>query len=218
MGGALGGRRHLPVRPDEDARRDLLDRHAAADGERLAAHGLGVRVRADRHDRPVPADARPRGLLPDGLGRQRPRRPSAGCRTTTACGATRRLPYDPDFVAAGEARRSERSRSRRQNFVELCDRLVVEDEQKFEELWRRLGLSVDWAMTYTTIGERSRARVAARVPAQPRARRGVPVGGADALGRRRPHRGRAGRARGPRAARRVPRDRVPRRRRRAPTS
>ena len=44
----------------------------------------------------------------------------------------------------------------RQNFVELCDTLVVEDEQKFEELWRRLGLSVDWSMTYTTIGERSR--------------------------------------------------------------
>ena len=27
----------------------------------------------------------------------------------------------------------------RQNFVELCDRLVVEDEKKFEELWRRSG-------------------------------------------------------------------------------
>jgi len=44
----------------------------------------------------------------------------------------------------------------RQNFVELCDRLVVEDEQKFEELWRTLGLSVDWSMTYTTIGDRAR--------------------------------------------------------------
>src|SRR3954468_12697322 len=44
----------------------------------------------------------------------------------------------------------------RQRFVDLCDRLVVEDEKKFEELWRRLGLSVDWEMTYTTIGEVSR--------------------------------------------------------------
>ena len=33
---------------------------------------------------------------------------------------------------------------------------MVEDEQKFEELWRTLGLSVDWSMTYTTIGERAR--------------------------------------------------------------
>ena len=44
----------------------------------------------------------------------------------------------------------------RPRFVELCDALVVEDEKKFEELWRRLGLSVDWSMTYTTIGEVSR--------------------------------------------------------------
>ncbi|HTJ76628.1 MAG TPA: valine--tRNA ligase, partial [Acidimicrobiales bacterium] len=40
----------------------------------------------------------------------------------------------------------------RPNFVELCVRLTVEDEKTFEELWRRLGLSVDWGMTYTTIG------------------------------------------------------------------
>ncbi len=28
----------------------------------------------------------------------------------------------------------------------------MSDEQVFEELWRTLGLSVDWSMTYTTIG------------------------------------------------------------------
>ena len=41
----------------------------------------------------------------------------------------------------------------RPNFVELCLRLTAEDEQAFEDLWRRAGLSVDWSMTYTTIGE-----------------------------------------------------------------
>ena len=41
----------------------------------------------------------------------------------------------------------------RPNFVELCLRLTGEDEQAFEDLWRRAGLSVDWSMTYTTIGE-----------------------------------------------------------------
>jgi valyl-tRNA synthetase len=40
----------------------------------------------------------------------------------------------------------------RPNFVELCLRLTAEDERAFEELWRRAGLSVDWSMTYTTIG------------------------------------------------------------------
>src|SRR5262249_52084865 len=40
-------------------------------------------------------------------------------------------------------------------FVELCETLTVRDERAFEELWRRLGLSVDWSMTYTTIGRRA---------------------------------------------------------------
>ena len=63
------------------------------------------------------------------------------------------LPYDPDFEPPARSRRSRRSRSRGRNFVELCERLAAEDEQAFEELWRRLGLSVDWSLTYTTIGE-----------------------------------------------------------------
>ena len=33
----------------------------------------------------------------------------------------------------------------------------MEDEKVFEELWRRLGLSVDWSHTYQTIDDRSRA-------------------------------------------------------------
>ena len=65
------------------------------------------------------------------------------------------LPVDPDF-APPEKPGDREIPIARQNFVELCDQLVVEDEQKFEELWRMLGLSVDWSMTYTTIGERSR--------------------------------------------------------------
>jgi valyl-tRNA synthetase len=40
----------------------------------------------------------------------------------------------------------------RPNFVELCLRLTESDERAFEALWRTLGLSVDWTMTYTTIG------------------------------------------------------------------
>ena len=65
------------------------------------------------------------------------------------------LPVDPDFAPPDKPGDREIPIAR-QSFVELCDRLVVEDEKKFEELWRTLGLSVDWTMTYTTIGERSR--------------------------------------------------------------
>ncbi len=62
------------------------------------------------------------------------------------------LPFDPAFEPPEKAPKQAVAISRR-NFVELCDRLVAEDEQKFEELWRHLGLSVDWSMTYTTIGK-----------------------------------------------------------------
>ncbi len=44
----------------------------------------------------------------------------------------------------------------RPNFLELCDELVELDEQVFENLFRRLGLSVDWSLLYATIDERSR--------------------------------------------------------------
>ena len=56
---------------------------------------------------------------------------------------------------------------------------------------------------------RGPGRRPAGVPAEPRARRGVPGRGADAVGRHVPHGGRAGRARGARTAGRVPPARVP---------
>jgi len=65
------------------------------------------------------------------------------------------LPYDADFEPPAEPRSPPIAVSR-PNFVELCERLTVDDERAFEELWRRLGLSVDWSMTYTTIGEVAR--------------------------------------------------------------
>jgi valyl-tRNA synthetase len=38
----------------------------------------------------------------------------------------------------------------------LCERLTVEDEKAFERVWRHLGLSVDWTLTYATIGRHAR--------------------------------------------------------------
>ncbi|SDT76571.1 valine--tRNA ligase [Actinoplanes derwentensis] len=66
------------------------------------------------------------------------------------------LPYDPEWQPPAKAPKQQQAISRR-NFVELCNRLTVEDEKGFEALWRRLGLSVDWNLTYTTIGAKSRA-------------------------------------------------------------
>ncbi|MSX81697.1 MAG: class I tRNA ligase family protein, partial [Actinobacteria bacterium] len=64
------------------------------------------------------------------------------------------LPYDPSFTPPEKPAEKAIVISRR-NFVELCDQLVLEDEKKFEELWRYVGLSVDWSLTYSTIGRAS---------------------------------------------------------------
>ena len=44
----------------------------------------------------------------------------------------------------------------RRGFIELCELLAAEDEKRFEALWRKLGLSADWSLTYTTIGRQAR--------------------------------------------------------------
>ena len=64
------------------------------------------------------------------------------------------LPYDPSFTPPPQPAKPPISMSR-PNFIELCARLTVEDEKAFEHLWKYLGLSVDWSMTYATIGARA---------------------------------------------------------------
>ncbi|MGY0234265.1 valine--tRNA ligase [Longispora urticae] len=70
------------------------------------------------------------------------------------------LPYDPAFTPPAAPPKHPVAVSRR-NFIELCEEITAADERAYEELWRRLGLSVDWSLTYTTIGARAR-RVAQR--------------------------------------------------------
>ncbi len=96
-------------------------------------------------------------LLPHGLGRETvASRRSAGSRRISGPAArpprfpttrTSPLPEEPgkDDIPVS-----------RPNFIELCERLTAEDEQAFEELWRRVGLSVDWQRTYATIGDCAR--------------------------------------------------------------
>ncbi len=64
------------------------------------------------------------------------------------------LPYEPGFTAPEKPGKHPIPVSR-PNFIELCARLTAEDEKAFEHLWRYLGLSVDWSMTYATIGRRA---------------------------------------------------------------
>lgn len=64
------------------------------------------------------------------------------------------LPYDPALQLPDEPADSPLPISRR-NFIELCHGLTEEDEKRFEETWRTIGLSVDWAQTYATIDEHS---------------------------------------------------------------
>jgi valyl-tRNA synthetase len=66
------------------------------------------------------------------------------------------LRYDPDFVPPDRPA-GEPVRISRRNFVALCERLTSLDEQAFEQVWRRLGLSVDWSTQYQTIGGNARA-------------------------------------------------------------
>ena len=65
------------------------------------------------------------------------------------------LPYDPEFTLPDEPGKDDVAVSR-PNFIALCHELTAEDERAFEDLWRRVGLSVDWKRTYATIDDRSR--------------------------------------------------------------
>ncbi|MFM9225882.1 MAG: class I tRNA ligase family protein, partial [Actinomycetota bacterium] len=69
------------------------------------------------------------------------------------------VPYDPALVPPfrGDPPKDHRAVPvSRPNFIELCEELTHEDEKVFEDLFRRLGLSVDWSLLYATIDERSR--------------------------------------------------------------
>jgi len=65
------------------------------------------------------------------------------------------LPYDPDFAPPEKPDPKKQIPISRPNFIELCEQLVEQDEKVFEELWRTLGLSIDWNQHYTTIGPKA---------------------------------------------------------------
>ena len=67
--------------------------------------------------------------------------------------------YEPGLtlpMVDDAARKQPARKISRANFIELCLALTAEDEQAFKALWQRLGLSVDWALEYSTINETAR--------------------------------------------------------------
>ena len=67
------------------------------------------------------------------------------------------VPYDPHFTPPAKPDPKRQVPISRRNFVELCHELTAVDEQVFEDLWRNLGLSVDWDTLYATISDESQA-------------------------------------------------------------
>jgi valyl-tRNA synthetase len=67
------------------------------------------------------------------------------------------IPYDPNFTPPERPDAKRQLPISRRNFIELCQRLTQVDEQVFEDLWRHLGLSVDWDTLYATISPAAQA-------------------------------------------------------------
>src|SRR6202000_2767975 len=65
------------------------------------------------------------------------------------------VPHDQDFTPPEKPGKQELPISRR-NFTEVCEKLTAVDERIFEDTWRRVGLSVDWSLLYTTISDDTR--------------------------------------------------------------
>jgi valyl-tRNA synthetase len=66
------------------------------------------------------------------------------------------LPFDEHFSAPEKPADKKVNVSRR-NFVELCHQLSRVDEEVFKGIWRRLGISIDWSLEYSTISASTQA-------------------------------------------------------------
>ena len=60
--------------------------------------------------------------------------------------------YDPTFKAEKTNKKKPIYQSiSRKNFLELCEKQVLEDELKYKKLWSHIALSVDWKQSYRSI-------------------------------------------------------------------
>jgi valyl-tRNA synthetase len=82
--------------------------------------------------------------------------PGKGQWAATPPGKSQRIAAPPG-KGQGAAAAGGRVPVSRRNFVELCQEMTEADERTYADAWRRLGLSVDWSVSYRTIDDRSRA-------------------------------------------------------------
>ncbi len=66
------------------------------------------------------------------------------------------LPYDPKYRPPEKPEKQKVPISRK-NFVELCVERTATDEEAFKDLWRSIGVSVDWSYEYSTISKEAQA-------------------------------------------------------------
>ena len=184
----MGGRRHLPLRPL--ARPATRCSPSTRRRRRSAARCTSATCSATPTPTPSPAIQRMRGkqvFYPigwddNGLATERRVQNFSGVRCDPS------LPYDPDFEPPFQRRSAEGSPRDPGQPARTSSSCASEPDRRrrggLRGAVRRLGLSVDWSLLYTTIGERAQRASQRGVPAQPRPRRGVPAGRADAVGHR----------------------------------
>ena len=208
LGRALGGRRHLPLRPHAPTRADVFSIDTPPPTVSGSIHmgtvfGYTQTDAIARYQRMRgKAVFYPIGWDDNGLATERRVQNFYGVRCDPS------QPYDADFAAAVPRRRAEGPPGDPDLAAELRRAVPRADGhrrgRRSRTLFRRLGLSVDWSLHLHDDRRRQPAHQPAGVPPQPRPRRGLQRRGADGVGRRRPHRRGPGRDRGPRAARRLP--------------
>ena len=196
MGRPVGAQRRLPLRPHPVAGRGVLDRHPAADGQRLAAPGPRLLLHPDRRDRPLPAHARPGGVLPDGLGRQRPADRAPGP-------AALRRPLRPVAALQAGLRAARVAVPAADRRLPAQLRRALQPAHHGGRAGLRGHLPAPGAVGRLVADLRHRRRAGpaglpAGVPAPAGQGPGLPGRRPDPVGGRLPHRGRPGRAGGPR--------------------
>ncbi len=105
--------------------------------------------------------AYPMGWDDNGLPTERRVQNVFGIKCNPSLPYDREMKFDPAkaIAEAGAQKKKgkvDQKEVSRVNFIEACDALTSEDEKVFEELWRQLGLSIDWNLAYATIDEHCR--------------------------------------------------------------